>query len=192
MEINQSNRENIKVFHCNDVQRCEKFLKEDDYLIRTEENGIWLGSGMYFWDNLSNAKYWKREKKRKTHNRKSFSIVSAKIYIDDLLDLTDEETCRTIEMLWENYCRKMKRKYDVYKNVDLGEKLNTLFSSEMVKEHLSTYSVVKIIGKYPRVPPTSLYSYDVHSNKIEPTLSAKCIYTVKNANYIFDKKLVEE
>lgn len=58
-------RENIKVYHCNDKQRCEKFLKEDNYLIWSEEDGIWLGSGMYFWDNLSNAKYWKGEKNEK-------------------------------------------------------------------------------------------------------------------------------
>lgn len=192
MEINQNNRENIKVYHCNDTQRCEKFLKKDDYLIKSEEDGIWLGSGMYFWDNLSNAKYWKREKQRKSYNRKSFSIVSANIYIDNLLDLTDESTCRTMEILWRNYCQKMKKPYDLYKDVDLGEKLNILFESEMTREHLSTYNVIKIIGKYPRIPPNPLYSYNIYSNKIEPTLSAKCIYTVKNANDIFNKKLVEE
>ena len=188
MEINQNNRENIKVYHCNDKQRCEKFLKEDNYLIRSEEDGIWLGSGMYFWDNLSNAKYWRGEKKRKTHNRKSFSIVSANIYIDNLLDLSDTYTCEIIGNIWKAYCEKSKRPCQ---NVELGEKLNILFKDEDFKKYFSKYTVIRIIGKYNRTPMTSLFPYDIKNNRIEPILSAKYIYNVKNSSCVFNKELVK-
>ena len=54
----------IKGYHCNDLERTKKFV-ENKELIMTQEDGYWLGKGMYFWDNLSNAHYWKKEKERK-------------------------------------------------------------------------------------------------------------------------------
>ncbi len=185
-------RENIKVYHCNDKQRCEKFLKEDNYLIWSEEEGIWLGSGMYFWDNLANAQYWKGQKKRKTNNRKPLSIVCSNIYIDNFLDLTDIDNCYIIEKLWENYCNMMKKSYEYYKNVELGGKLNILFRSKVTREYFSKYNVIKVIGNYPYTQPSPLFYYDVNNKKPQPTLSAKCIYNVKNPDCIFNKKLVEE
>ncbi len=181
-------RENIKVYHCNDKQRCEKFLKEDNYLIWSEEDGIWLGSGMYFWDNLANAQYWKGQKKRKTNNRKPLVIVSANIYIDNLLDLSDINTCDKIQQLWEMYCRITNKSS---KNINLGEKLNILFKSEILEKYLAN-SVIRVIGKYNYTPSNSLFDSNLKSNKTEPTLAAKYIYNVKNANCIFNKKLVEE
>ena len=136
-------RENIKVYHCNDKQRCEKFLKEDNYLIWSEEDGIWLGSGMYFWDNLSNAKYWKGEKKRKTHNRTPLSIVSAHIYIDNLLDLSDINTCNVVDDIWEAYCKTSKKPSQ---GVKLGEKLNILFKDEDFKKYFS--KILKFFFNY--------------------------------------------
>ncbi|MCI8629250.1 MAG: hypothetical protein HFE57_07070 [Firmicutes bacterium] len=182
-------RENIKVYHCNDKQRCEKFLKEDNYLIWSEEDGIWLGSGMYFWDNLANAQYWKGQKKRKTNNRKPLSIVSAHIYIDNLLDLSDINTCNVVDDIWEAYCKTSKKPSQ---GVKLGEKLNILFKDEDFKKYFSKYTVIRIIGKYNYTPETSLFYYDIKSNRIEPILSAKYIYNVKNSNCIFNKELIRE
>ena len=41
----------------NNINEVENFLKTNELIISKDTN--WLGSGMYFWDNLSNAKYWK-------------------------------------------------------------------------------------------------------------------------------------
>ena len=45
-------RPNSILYHCNDSTRCQKFLQDHTYVIESQEDGIWLGSGMYFWDNI--------------------------------------------------------------------------------------------------------------------------------------------
>lgn len=63
------------LYHCNKQEECLKFLNKQDYLISSQEDGIWLGKGMYFWDNISNARFWKREKlKPKKCGYSSFSL----------------------------------------------------------------------------------------------------------------------
>ena len=59
---------NVNVYHTNDRLKIENFLETSELIISKDTN--WLGSGMYFWDNLSNAKYWKNEKLRKRENNK--------------------------------------------------------------------------------------------------------------------------
>ena len=87
---------------------------------------------------------------------------------------------------------ELEEAYEYYKNVELGGKLNMLFHSKVTREYFSKYNVIKVIGNYPYTQPSPLFYYDVNNKKPQPTLSAKCIYTIKNSNCIFNKKLVEE
>lgn len=76
-------RPNSILYHCNDSTRCQKFLQDHTYVIESQEDGIWLGSGMYFWDNATNANYWLKQKSRKQPEEK-FEIVIAHVYMDQL------------------------------------------------------------------------------------------------------------
>ena len=76
-------RPNSILYHCNDSTRCQKFLQDHTYVIESQEDGIWLGSGMYFWDNATNANYWLKQKSRKQPKEK-FEIVIAHVYMDQL------------------------------------------------------------------------------------------------------------
>ena len=69
---------NLVLYHCNDEKRCLKFLDSDTYMIISNEDGRWLGQGMYFWDNYGNAKYWEKVKQRKDIDKK-YLIVKASI-----------------------------------------------------------------------------------------------------------------
>ena len=95
------------LYHCNDKTRCQKFLDNKKFMIESKEDGIWLGNGMYFWDNLSNAKFWYRKKQQK-HDE--LLIVQSNVYTDFLLDLTDLDVCNKMEQLWNK----------VYKENDEG------------------------------------------------------------------------
>ena len=90
-------RPNSILYHCNDKTRCQKFLDNKKFMIESKEDGIWLGNGMYFWDNLSNAKFWYRKKQQK-HDE--LLIVQSNVYTDFLLDLTDLDVCNKMEQLW--------------------------------------------------------------------------------------------
>lgn len=77
-------RPNVILYHSNDYERCNYFITKKE-LIYTKEDGIWLGEGMYFWDNENNANYWKSQKEnwnKKNKDNKPIKIIMTGVYID--------------------------------------------------------------------------------------------------------------
>lgn len=177
-------RPNSILYHCNDKTRCQKFLDNKKFMIESKEDGIWLGNGMYFWDNLSNAKFWYRKKQQK-HDE--LLIVQSNVYTDFLLDLTDLDVCNKMEQLWNKIYKENEIKIPKDK-ITLGAKLNYLYDYyDMFKD---VYQVIKVIGKYKKTPQNSFYKYDLDSRRAEPTTAIKCIYNVKNVNAIATREKV--
>lgn len=177
-------RPNSILYHCNDKTRCQKFLDNKKFMIESKEDGIWLGNGMYFWDNLSNAKFWYRKKQQK-HDE--LLIVQSNVYTDFLLDLTDLDVCNKMEQLWNKVYKENEIKIPKDK-ITLGVKLNYLYDYyDMFKD---VYQVIKVIGKYKKTPQNSFYKYDLDSRRAEPTTANKCIYNVKNVDAIATREKV--
>ena len=177
-------RPNSILYHCNDKTRCQKFLDNKKFMIESKEDGIWLGNGMYFWDNLSNAKFWYRKKQQK-HDE--LLIVQSNVYTDFLLDLTDLDVCNKMEQLWNKVYKENEIKIPKDK-ITLGVKLNYLYDYyDMFKD---VYQVIKVIGTYKKTPQNSFYKYDLDSRRAEPTTAIKCIYNVKNVDAIATREKV--
>lgn len=177
-------RPNSILYHCNDKTRCQKFLDNKKFMIESKEDGIWLGNGMYFWDNLSNAKFWYRKKQQK-HDE--LLIVQSNVYTDFLLDLTDLDVCNKMEQLWNKVYKENEIKIPKDK-ITLGVKLNYLYDYyDMFKD---VYQVIKVIGKYKKTPQNSFYKYYLDSRRAEPTTAIKCIYNVKNVDAIATREKV--
>ena len=177
-------RPNSILYHCNNKTRCQKFLDNKKFMIESKEDGIWLGNGMYFWDNLSNAKFWYRKKQQK-HDE--LLIVQSNVYTDFLLDLTDLDVCNKMEQLWNKVYKENEIKIPKDK-ITLGVKLNYLYDYyDMFKD---VYQVIKVIGKYKKTPQNSFYKYDLDSRRAEPTTAIKCIYNVKNVDAIATREKV--
>ena len=177
-------RPNSILYHCNDKTRCQKFLDNKKFMIESKEDGIWLGNGMYFWDNLSNAKFWYRKKQQK-HDE--LLIVQSNVYTDFLLDLTDLDVCNKMEQSWNKVYKENEIKIPKDK-ITLGVKLNYLYDYyDMFKD---VYQVIKVIGKYKKTPQNSFYKYDLDSRRAEPTTAIKCIYNVKNVDAIATREKV--
>lgn len=177
-------RPNSILYHCNDKTRCQKFLDNKKFMIESKEDGIWLGNGMYFWDNLSNAKFWYRKKQQK-HDE--LLIMQSNVYTDFLLDLTDLDVCNKMEQLWNKVYKENEIKIPKDK-ITLGVKLNYLYDYyDMFKD---VYQVIKVIGKYKKTPQNSFYKYDLDSRRAEPTTAIKCIYNVKNVDAIATREKV--
>jgi hypothetical protein len=174
---------NILAYHCNDEDRCSKFVSED-YLIGSNDDGIWPGDGMYFWDNVSNAYFWRNEKIRKDSSKR-YVIVCANLILINLLDLTDLETCRYIGHIWRIYCDTIKRDY----SETLGKKINLLFEEF---PDFQKYHIIKVYGKYNQTPQNNLFTYDLSSFKCEPTLAVKCIYSVRKSECICNRSFYRE
>lgn len=177
-------RPNSILYHCNDKTRCQKFLDNKKFMIESKEDGIWMGNGMYFWDNLSNAKFWYRKKQQKHDD---LLIVQSNVYTDFLLDLTDLDVCNKMEQLWNKVYKENEIKIPKDK-ITLGAKLNYLYDYyDMFKD---VYQVIKVIGKYKKTPQNNFYKYDLDSRRAEPTTAIKCIYNVKNVDAIATREKV--
>lgn len=107
-------------YHANDRNRCNKFITEKDFLIISENDVDFLGTGMYFWEHQSKAEWWLKEKDKE-------SIVSAKVNLETVLDLTDEEKLSLIEKA-TNYIQKAIERKGI-KQKELGKRLDFLFEA---------------------------------------------------------------
>ncbi len=175
---------NIVLYHCNDEKRCQRFLKSDTYMIISPEDGDWLGQGMYFWDNLGNAKYWEYNKQRKAPDVKHL-IIKARVSLENVLDLTDIEVCKSLDNLWNSLQAKYKGKPNYDPKPRLGKKLNILYKS--FPDFIENYKVIKVLGKYINTPPNGFIEYSPKEERIEPILSAKVIYNVKRKEAILER-----
>lgn len=182
----------LKLYHSNIDHICRDFVDGNIDLIKSVEDGHWLGDGMYFWDNLSNAKYWKKRKEKDKRNANNkILIIESIVFLDNLLDLSDLDICNKIEELhFKIYSRMNNRNYNIYRELTLGYKLNLIY--EKVPDFYKKYNVIKIIAKYNNSPKNKLYNFSVNNSKIEPTSSVKTIYNVKSKEAIGYKCIRED
>lgn len=179
-------RPNVDVYHTNDELKVENFLQTNELIISKDTN--WLGSGMYFWDNLSNAKYWKNEKLRKRETT-NIKIIKGKIFLENLLDLTDEETVRYVNKIWSCISKFSEIKRMKIEKAELGRKLDVIF--DFYKAHLSKefdYNVIKCLGSYRK---DLMESLDLFSES-NLTLTNKIIYSVKENICISKFEIINE
>lgn len=174
------------LFHSNKKAECKKFVENENYLIISEnsKDNIWLGKGMYFWDNKGNARWWHNKQKERNTNEE-YAITVANVKLDELLDLTDYDVYTTLDKLWSILCNNSKAKLDM----QLGNKLNVLFE---YNGFIKKYAIIKIYGKYNATPNKGFFQYDCYSPKAEPTIAIKCIYNVKDVRCICQKEMEEE
>lgn len=171
------------LYHSNKKEECQKFISEKDYLIVSQNayDDIWLGKGMYFWDNKGNANWWNNKQRVKNPNN-TYLIALANANLENLLDLTDFDIYMKLEELWKSTCKKIRANA----NVPLGNKLNSLFDMYAFNK---MYDIIKVYGKYNSTPNNGLFKFDYASLKPEPTIGVKCIYSIRNHLCIIEKDL---
>ena len=173
-----------KIYHCNDKKRVDKFVYNDEPIMSVED-GHWLGSGMYFWDNKSNALYWKKEKERKISNETySIALAYASYSDNEILDLTDKEVQEEIRILYDKLVKRFK--YD--SKASLGKKLNTIY--EFLSSAGYDLKVTKVIGEYPRTPKNIFFPKPKKTNTPHVSEKYKVIYSIKSFDIISNKKIV--
>lgn len=168
-------------YHCNSSKKIIALVKHSELVISSHKNDdFWAGAGMYFWDNISNARYWYDQKKK--HGEAPANIKIAKIYLtydeeSELLDLTDWETIELVENLAQTLKNKDGKERRIGKIIDEYCKEN---NCKLVKEAWNYYSKSK---RKPEI---------LKGTKITPHI--KVIYCLKegNSDIITRKEYVEE
>lgn len=136
-------------FHANYSNLCEKFLKDETYIINSEGDTDYLGSGMYFWEHQSNALWWNSTKKANSNSM----IVSAELSLENVLDLTDDDVCKLLERMFtcinKSVVRTIEKKRGK-KTSDgaMGIVLDSLF--EAFKPQMSKYNIIKATKFYDK------------------------------------------
>lgn len=172
-------REIIKVYHSNFRENINKFKNRELSLLESVEDGHWLGNGMYFWDNLSNAKYWKN----KVESRE---IIEVLLIIDNILDLTDKEERKRLKrifnLLKEQGISEIEN-IDFDNNYQLGLVINILFKK--IEELKNNIFVVKCHGLYSHWTEDRFLTGNSPKISNRPTSIVKTIYCVKSNQAIY-------
>lgn len=171
---------NITGFHANDYDKTRAFVDKGE--LACSKDTDYLGYGMYFWDNLSNAKYWAKQKIKKERLRYCYISTANVIVKEPILDLTDKETIGLIRRLWLEFCTLQGAE----KNQPLGVILDTLF--EYFDELLGEMKVAKCIGSYERWSKNK-FLLELTNNYIDDR--PKTIYTVKCKSMTRNHKDIE-
>ncbi|PTX21553.1 hypothetical protein C8N40_102529 [Pontibacter mucosus] len=168
---------NIVGFHTNSKSKCSSFLR-GGFLF--SHDTFWLGYGMYFWDNFSNSKWWKKERLRK--DKINCSIVAANLELSNLLDLTDEDVATEFQNLWTEYCRLNNDSI----NQPLGKKIDLLFDYFSLEDQ---FKVVRGIGNYPN---RRTYTFLHWEGRRSPSIDnkARMIYVVRQREALSNEKLL--
>lgn len=173
----------VKGYHCNEESKVNQFELGDFKSLKSTEDGKWLGSGVYFWDNYSNALYWKNQKERK-QKEKNFKVTTALLSLENLLDLTDlgdiDFCLKVIDLL-------KRQGVTEFIEGEIGRNINVLFN---VTEIFNKYDILKSHGLYTKELKTEFF---VVNEKIPYlTTRVKTIYCVKNEEAIQQIKKVGE
>ncbi|HEL2072523.1 TPA: hypothetical protein TY888_001869 [Streptococcus suis] len=156
----------ITCFHCNDTPKVDDFIENRKLIISQHPyDDWWSGKGMYFWDNLSNACYWKNEKLKKQPSN-PVSIISVDVQFntsdESFLDLTDDSI---LHMLIE-----------YYRLTHPDQELHDKKIGILIDDYSQKYGVkvVKILGNY-----SQRQSPETPINIKKLSYKAKTIYCVK-------------
>ena len=151
----------IPLYHCNCESVTSKLANGELVNSNHSDDELWGGRGMYFWDNVGNANYWRKQKSNRT---KIIRCVASFNSEEDLMDLTDYD----VELNFEKLLNLTDRYYG---DKPIGKKIDFLCN-------LLDYKIVRFFGEYNRTPQTSLINDTNCPNRI--TNKVKVIYCIKH------------
>ena len=155
----------IPLYHCNHESVTSQLMTGKLVISQHPNDDSWGGRGMYFWDNLGNARYWSKQKCGET---KIVRCVVNFNFDDDILDLTDY-------YIESKFAKLLSLTGDFIKDKPIGKKIDYLCKN-------IGYKIVRFFGEYEQTPQTDLINDTNIPNKL--TNKVKIIYCVKNNNLI--------
>lgn len=178
----------IPVYHADSKKRNDDFIENKTPLLVSVEDGYWCGSGMYFWDNMSNALYWLDHVKKSRKVYSSICLARLQYSKEECLDLTDEAEAKQLIKYANAFLDKMSP--SERPNLDKrkpGAIVNFVFNS-MKAAGMPTFKVVKLSGLYGS---KSNSIFNEWFKGPHATLRSKTIYSVRNPELLSKKMEVK-
>lgn len=157
----------MHLFHCNETDKIQLVLEDENKIdiLKAHKDKYWIGTGIYFWDNLGNANYWKNDKIRKNTNIK-YSIVRVNVCLDNKLDFTDPDIRSKFNSILESLSG-----YDSLQKLGFGEQIDYFFENYGNFGNFALYEVIVADGYYMN-ERERLYKYHFRKKYI-PRLTEK-------------------
>lgn len=147
----------VPVWHVGKEEDNDKIIAKQ--LVTTNEEGIWLGDCLYFWDNSANAKYWSE----RYNGAWTCLEATLKFSDEEFLDMTDQEINKAWSEVWEEMVETLELPTE--EEYSEGEKLNILWKT-LKGESKRIMSVIKAYGVYRGGQDNFYYqSYQKRRNK---------------------------
>lgn len=191
----------IPLYHVGEAKQNNKFvIGKEIPESKVEEN--WAGFGLYFWDNLQNARFWE---KSKFSDGKKYTIVKSSLVVDEnyILDLTNSDSVNkftyVLNMIGNFVTLREEAKFEgplinaAYKFLEemksiKDEEINGWFSKWCLTKN---FYVIKVIGYYPT--ESKINHFDVKDRKRPyPTIKSKVIYNVRKQSLLKQRSLYNE
>lgn len=177
----------IPVYHADSKKRNDDFINDKVQLLSSVEDGYWCGSGMYFWDNVSNALYWLERVKKIKGGNSSICLASLQYSKDECLDLTDETEANQLLEYAEAFLDKLSPSERPRLNKKKpGAIVNFVFNS-LKEAGLPVFKVVKVAGLYSGKSNVLFHEWYQGPHV---TSRSKTIYSVRNSELLSDKREV--
>lgn len=205
----------IPLYHVDLKENNQLFIKGED-LPESSEDGEWGGKGLYLWDNINNAKYWKKVHWRKDASKASIVKTLLKIKDDFILDLTEPTQVKEFEESIKAIAKRAQKSTDpivaqkanyILDGAPKGYAIN--FYNEYLKK-IYNYLVesLKLSGLYPSVRPQEFFKDDLVLNKYynnekerelsrkyyvpHVTIQSKNIYVIRNQELLLQREIYQE
>lgn len=175
----------IPLYHVDSEENNRKFIRNGS-LPATIEDGDWAGNGLYFWDNIGNAKYWiKKDKDNNANVKLTILKVLLSASENKVLDLTEPETVKNFEHMVTKLSESFRRKFTWDSN-QRGSIINAFYDLLVEITHGDVFQVVKLIGYYPSAPNSDFFSKGDESSNLTPhvTIKSKTIYSIRDQELI--------
>ncbi|URN83954.1 hypothetical protein [Acetobacterium wieringae] len=128
---------------------------------------------------------------KKDSKAEEFKILKGNLIIENMLDLTDLDICKSVSLLWDFLKNKLIKDHPELENslnkAESGKKLNLIFLH--IETYKLNYEVIKCAARYPKTPKSNLFEYHFDGNKnnfCEVTTENKIIYNAKTEKCLFE------
>ncbi|MBZ0323606.1 hypothetical protein [Enterococcus casseliflavus] len=161
----------VRCFHCGDEDSVNKFCENDEFLPISNHpyDNHWAGPGMYLWDNLANARWWKST--RRDTSKRIISKCILEIDEDDLLDMTNSDLVEAMDGL----VHIMMQSEQVPTSNEVGIKI----------AYIANYfdsKAIKLFGYYPSQEENAFIG-EVNKSKAHVSMAPKVIYCVREGKF---------
>ncbi len=207
----------IPLYHVDLKENNELFI-EGKNIPPSNEDGEWGGKGLYLWDNLKNAEYWKRVHWKKDWSKASIVKTVLRVQDSKILDLTEPMEVKEFEKSLIGIAQRAKNS----KNLNVAKKANYIlkyapkgYAINYYSEYLETvfpdssFKVIRLVGLYPSVNISNFFKDDLVLNKdynkkkneqkiaqkyFAPhvTIQSKMIYVVKDQELLIQREICQE